>query len=123
MKEIDDENATKANAIRGNAYTKHTTQICTNKYIEHVPSKRTITSMREKGIDKYANAQTIMCAKCTSNNIVAIEFSRRREHEPSTLRTFVRLFLLDYKRAKQSRQPAVRLQSVLCEVACEENSR
>ena len=54
------------------------------KYIEHVPSKPTITSMSEIGIDKYANAQTTMYTKCTSNNLIAIEFLRRREHEPST---------------------------------------
>ena len=30
----------------------------TNKYIELVPSKPTTTSMREKVIDKYANAIT-----------------------------------------------------------------
>ena len=38
----------KANATRGTVYTIHT-----NKYIEYVPSKT--TSMKEKGIDKYAN--------------------------------------------------------------------
>ena len=36
MKEIDSENA--------------------NKYIEYIPNKATTTAMREKGIDKYANA-------------------------------------------------------------------
>ena len=36
LKEIDKENATKANASRGNVYTIYTTQIYTNKYIEHV---------------------------------------------------------------------------------------
>ena len=48
MKEIDNENAT-----RGNVYTIHT-----NKYIEHDPSKPTTATMREKGINKYTNAQT-----------------------------------------------------------------
>ena len=33
-----------------------------------------------------------------NNNEVAIELSRKREHERPTLRTFVRLFVLDYKR-------------------------
>ena len=39
--------------------------------------------------------------------VVAIEFSRRREHEPSALRTFVRLIVLDYKRTRQWRQPNI----------------
>ena len=34
----------------------------------------------------------------TNNNEVVIELSRKREHERSTLRMFVRLFVLDYKR-------------------------
>ena len=65
----------------------------------------------------------------TNNNVyiihrqVAMEFSRRREHERFTSRTFVTLFVLDYKRARQSRRRVVRIQSVLCEVACEVNSR
>ena len=33
----------------------------TDKCIELVPSKQTTTSIREKGITKYANAQTTMC--------------------------------------------------------------
>ena len=37
----------------------------TDKCIELVPSKLTTTSMREKGIDKYANAQTAMCTQTT----------------------------------------------------------
>ena len=58
----------------------------------------------------------------TNNNIVAIEFSIKRKLEYSTSRTFVRLFLQNYKRARQSRLQAVRIQSALCEVACEGNS-
>ena len=49
MKEISNENAMEAYATRDNMYTIHTTQIPTNKYIEHDPSKSTPTSMREKG--------------------------------------------------------------------------
>ena len=71
------------------------TQIHTNKYIEHVPNKTTITSIREKGTDKYKNAHM---------QAVAIEFSRRRDREPSTLRIFCRLKVCTYKRARQSRQ-------------------
>ena len=37
----------------------------TNKYIEHLTNKPTTTSMRQKGIDKYANAQATMCAQTT----------------------------------------------------------
>ena len=80
--------------------------------------------MREKeGIDKYANAQTEIRTQYTNKNEAAIEFSRRREHERSTSRTFVRLIVLDYKSARQSRQRVVRILSALCEVACDENSR
>ena len=56
------------------------------------------------------------------HEVVAMEFSRRREHEPFALRTFVRLIVLDYTRARQSRRQPVRIQSTLCEVACKENS-
>ena len=69
VKQIDNQSATKANATRDNAYNIHT-----NKYIEHDPSKPITTSMREKGKDKYENAHT---------KAVEIEFTRRREQEPS----------------------------------------
>ena len=52
------------------------TQYTRQKYIEHVPNKPTW------GKDKYANAE--------NNNVVAMEFSRRREREPSASRTFVK---------------------------------
>ena len=58
MKEIDNENATNSSATRDNVYTMYITQIYTNQYIKHDPSKPTTTSMRKKRIDKYANAQT-----------------------------------------------------------------
>ena len=54
------------------------TQIYTNKYIEHVSNKPTITSMREKGADKYENSH---------KQAVTLELSRR-DREPSILRTF-----------------------------------
>ena len=57
-----------------------------------------------------------MYANVENKNVVAIEFSRRREQEPSASRTFVRLNVLDYK--KQSRRNSIRIQSALCEVAC-----
>ena len=114
MKEIDNENATRANATRHNLYIIHKTQIHTNKYIEHNPSKLTTTSMREKG-------QASM--RIHKQQVVAIVFSRRRERECSASRTFVRLIVLNYKRARQSRlKTVVRIQSALCEVACKENS-
>ena len=53
MKEIDIENATKSNATRGNAYTIYTTQIHTNKYIEHVNQQT--TNLRKNGIDNDSN--------------------------------------------------------------------
>ena len=49
-------------------------------------------------MDKYANAQTTMYTQYTNNNVVAIEFSTKREHEHSTSRMFVRLFVKDYKK-------------------------
>ena len=78
--------------------------MCT-QYMEHEP---TTTSMREKGLHKQ--------------QMVAIEFSRRREYEPFASRMFVRLIVFEYKRARQSRR-AVVIQSALCEVVCKENSR
>ena len=62
----------------------------------HDPNEPTATSKREKGIDKYANAQR--------TNEIAIEFSRKRENEHYISRTFVRLILFDYKRLRQSRR-------------------
>ena len=41
MEEINNKKARKANATRDNVYTIHKTQIHTNKYIEHYPSKPT----------------------------------------------------------------------------------
>ena len=41
----------KAKATKDNAYKIHT-----NKYIEHDPSEPIITSMREKGTDRFENA-------------------------------------------------------------------
>ena len=88
MKEIINEKVTKSNATRVNVYTIYTTQICTDKNIEHVPSKPTTTSRREKG-DRQIQY-----------NMVAMAFSSMREHEPFISRTFVRLFVLDYKSAR-----------------------
>ena len=87
MKDIDNEDATKANITRGTVYTIQTAQIHTNKYIKYDPSKLTTTVMRE-----------IVC-EC----ILATEFLRRREHEPSFSRTFIILIVLEYKKARQSR--------------------
>ena len=49
--------------------------------------------MRENVINKYVNAQTTMCAQYTNNSVAGIESTRKREHERSTSRTFVRLFV------------------------------
>ena len=46
----------------------------------------------------------------------------RREHKPSTIRTSVRAIVSHYKRVGQSRRQVVKIQSALCEVACEQNS-
>ena len=64
-----------------------------NKYMELIPSKPTTISVRIKGIDNYVDAQTTICTQYTNNNVVTIESSRKREHEHSILRTFVRLFV------------------------------
>ena len=40
---------------------------------------------------KVNHQQQAMCTQYTNNNEVAIELSRKREHEHSTSRTFVRL--------------------------------
>ena len=37
----------------------------TDECIELAPSKPTTTSMKEKGIDKYANVQTTICTQIT----------------------------------------------------------
>ena len=53
---------------------------------------------------------------------VAIECSGRRYHKPSTLRTFCRLKMCAYKKARQIGLQLVRIQSVLYDVANEQNS-
>ena len=50
----------RVNAAKGRVYTIHT-----NKYTEHIPRKPTTKSIRDKGIDKYANAQTTECTHTT----------------------------------------------------------
>ena len=47
------------------------TKIHTNKYIEYVPNKTTITSMKKKWIDQFTSMKT-----------AATESSRRRDCEP-----------------------------------------
>ena len=61
--------------------------------------------------------QEVMCAQYTNKNEIAVKFSRRREHEYSTSRTFVKLFVLKYKMVRQSSWLAVVIQSFLCEDA------
>ena len=77
-----------------------------------------------KEIDKEnATQQEAMCTQYKNKNKVAIEFSRKQELEHSFSRTFVRLFVQNYKWIRRSRRRgAVRIQSALCEVACKENS-
>ena len=60
VKEVNNQNATNANATRDNAYYIHTT-----KYIERDPNKPITTSMKERGTHMYKNAQI---------QAVAIEF-------------------------------------------------
>ena len=69
------------------------TQYTGHKYIEHDPSKPTATSMMEKGSTSMSMYK---------QQVVAIEFLRRREHKPSASasRIIVRLIVLDYKRAR-----------------------
>ena len=61
------------------------------------------------GIYKYENAHA---------QAIMIEFSRIQERESSTLRTFWRLKVCVYKKARQSGQQSNISQSVLYEVAC-----
>ena len=56
------------------------TQYTRDKYIEHDLSKQTSMRMHRQ-------------------QVVAIEFTRRQEHEPFASRTFIRQIALDYKRA------------------------
>ena len=100
-KEIDNQNATKREL--DNKQCVHNAQLHTSKYIEHISNKPTTTSIRYR--------QVCGC-------ILAIEFSRRREGEPSASRKFIRLIVLDYKSARQSRQQSVVIQKTLCKVAC-----
>ena len=50
VKEIDNANTTRANTIRGNVYT-----IYTNKYIEQLPNKLTITSISVHSHSTYTS--------------------------------------------------------------------
>ena len=54
-----------------------------------------------------------MFTKDTNKSEVAIEFSRKRKHKHSTSGMFDRLFTWTYKKARQSKQSVVRIQSVL----------
>ena len=60
-------------------------------------------NITEKGTVKYANEQ--------NNNVVAIEFIRKRKQKPSASSMLVRLMVLDYERARQSRRQSVVIQS------------
>ena len=56
MKESDKHNENKRNKNK----CARNIQIRTNKYIDNVPNKLTITGMREKGTEKYATAMNAM---------------------------------------------------------------
>ena len=88
MKEMGNVNEAKGNATKDNVYTIHT-----NKYIEQHLNKPTTTIITKRHVCKYAHAQAVF-----------IEFSRRQDHEPSTLRTFCSLKACVYKRPRQSRR-------------------
>ena len=70
--------------------------------------------MREKGIDKYENAQTTLCAEYTSNNVVA-----KKSREGKNRNLVLQKRSLD---CQCWESVVVRIQSALCEVACEQNS-
>ena len=81
--------------------------------------------MRKKGIDKYANSQTTMCIQYTGNTIDKQECVHNTQTRESK-NTYVLLqepIVLDYKRTRQSIRVVVRIQSALCEVGTEQNSR
>ena len=79
------------------------TKIHTNKYIEHLNQ-----AQQALGKEMYENSHI---------QTVSTDLSRRREQKPSTSRTFVRLNVLDYKRARQSRRESVLIQSALWQAA------
>ena len=58
-----------------------------HKYIEHVLSKPTTTSMRKKR-DKQVCESTNNNVYA-NNNVIAIEFSRNQQHELFTSRTYI----------------------------------
>ena len=80
--EIDNASTTKANATTGCVYIIHT-----NKYIKHLPNKPITTNTT------YTNG--------------AIEFMRRREPEPSTLRIFCRRKVCAHKKTRQNGQESL----------------
>ena len=97
MKEIENTNTTKTNA------TIH-------KYTFQINQQQQACET-----DKYKNART---------QAFAIDFSRRRDHEPSTLRMLFRLKMCIYRRLRQNAQKSVRIQSALCDknrCSCEQN--
>ena len=104
MKEIDKANAAKTYITRGYVYTIHQytlTNILNTFQINH--------QQQACRADKYENAQA---------QAVTIEFPRRQERELSTLKTFCRLKVCAYKKARQSGQQSVLIPSAFCEVAC-----
>ena len=103
MKEIDNENSTKAKATKDNVYVIHT-----NKQIGHDPSKPTTTSMKEKGIVKYANVQT------TIDRDRVLEKARTRNF---CFKNVPQADCIGLQKCKINQ--SVRIQSALCE----ENSR
>ena len=107
-------------ANRSNAISFITRQLIhTNKYIELLLSKPTTTNVGVKGDRQVCKDQK----RYTHSNVVPKEFSRKKNPECFTSRTFIRLKIFAYKKVTQSMQHSERIQSVLGEIACEENSR
>ena len=72
--------------------------------------------MREKGIDKRAKAQTKTCTQHTGNYVYTV-YKQQCGHDGVLEKTKTRTFYF-----KNARQIVVRIQSPLCEVACEQYS-
>ena len=65
--------------------------------------------------------QEAMCTQYTNKYEVTMDLIKKAKKKFTSI-TFVRLFAMRYKRARQYRRRVVKIQSTLCEVACEQNS-
>ena len=86
IKEIESAKTTQLNATRVSVYTIHQYILTTTSNIFQINQQQ-----QPCGTDKYENAHA---------QAVTIEFSKRQERELSTLRTFWRLKVCIYEKAR-----------------------